>query len=321
MSPVEAARRYRKDGHYDLALACLRELPASGEVGAEMARALTRLGRAAEATRIAQAAVAQEDEALPEALLALAEAALAAGHTDEARAAVERARELTEALHGPVSLPTARALDARAAVLAASGDGPGALAPATRAIAILDQLDAPADERALARHTLAEAQHRAGRYAEARATWGEVLKLRRASQAPDHPEISAALFGLALTLGRLGRPAEAIARHREALSIAEARLGRWHPAIAAGHHGLGQALHRSGDFPGARDALRLALAVSERVQGAEHPDTWVTRFELGRMEVDCGDFSGFARMESARARLRDALGADHPTVLAMNRWL
>lgn len=321
MKPLEVARAWRREGRYDLGLACLAELPEDGAVRAERARLLVRLGRAAEARREAEAAVSTAGSQRLEALLALTEAAVAGGDTGAARAAVEEAVPLAREEHGEVSLATALALVARATSLHTAGDAAGALAPATRALAILEQIGADATFRAEAQHALAEAWHRAGEHGSALEAWKEALALRRAHLEADHPEIADALNGLGLTLRRLGRLREAIAAHSEALALHRARLGPWHPGVAAGLHGLAQALHRTGDFQGARERLREALEVSERVLGADHPDGWVTRFELGRISVDCGDFDGFARMEEARERLRAVLGAGHPTVAAMNRWL
>ncbi len=323
MTPLEVARTWRQEGRYDLGLACLRELPPDAAVRAEEARTLVRLGRAREALERAEDALARAGEGALrcEALLALVEVALALGDPGRARPAAEEAAELSRDRFGEVSLQRALALDALAAVLHSAGDAPGALSPATRAVVLLEQLQAAPYHRATALHTLAEAHHRAGQYTRAREAWEQCLALRREALAADHPEIGAALDGLGLTERRLGRARPAVAAHRAALEIHRARLGPWHPAVAAGLQGLAQAQHRLGDFLGARASLRQALEVSLRAQGADHPDVWVTRFELGRMEVDCGDTDGFAAMEAARARLRALLGPEHPTIQAMNRWL
>ncbi len=321
MTPLEVAREWRREGRYELGLACLRALPEDAGVAAETARLLVRLGRSREALVAAERALALagDGEHRGEALLSLVEAALSLGEPGRARLAAEEAEIWTRARFGEVSVQRGLALDALAATLHSAGDAPAALGPATRAVAILERADPW--HHATAWHTLAEAHHRAGQHAQAREAWERCLALRRASLEADHPEIAAALDGLGLTERRLGRPRQAAAAHRAALETHRSRLGPAHPAVAASLHGLAQALHRQGDFQGARSRLREALEVSLRAQGPDHPDVWVTRFELGRMDVDCGDTDGFAAMEAARAHLRATLGPAHPTVQAMDRWL
>ena len=92
--------------------------------------------------------------------------------------------------------------------------------------------------------------------------------------------------------------------------------------VSACRHSLAQALHHTGDFAEARDEMARSLLGTAKSLGRDHVDTWITRFELARYDVDCGDMEdGFARMQAARDEVAKRLGAQHPAVRAMDRWL
>lgn len=315
MSSVRAiAADYRLRGLYDLALATARADPSAR---VEEARALTRLGwpeRALEVLELAAAAPADTPPAAETAdtALARAEALLALGRGAEAETVL--ASLPTDA----VDVPAGLALDLSANALILRGEAARALAPAARAAAVLGILGAPA-EHAQALATVATAHHHAAQWSAAAEAWQEA----RAALAslPDHPDHGVLLDGAGNTARRRGALSEAVAAHRAAAAF-HARLDRHHPARAANHHALAQALHRGGDFAGAREQMAEALTISLRRPGPDHVDTWVTRFELGRFEVDCGAVEeGFGRMEEARRVVAIRLGADHPMVKAMARWL
>ena len=315
---IEAARIYREQGQYHLALTCAQQARGAGG-RLEEARALIWLGRYSEALPVARAGVAAAGEALKaEALATLSEALNASGSPTEALVLGQQAVAAAPA----VSLVSGRAHSALAAAQHSSGRGPEAVGTATRGLAILGQLQARPHERAQLLHTLAEAYHVSGKHLQAAETWRKALAVRRAHLPASHPEVGASVSGMALSMRRLGLLTIAVDLHREALAIFTSCFDPDHPAIAACRHGLAQALHRQGHFTDAREQLAAALASSVRRAGPDHMNTWITRFELGRMEVDCGDPErGFAKMEAARLRLTEQLGPHHPTVKAMKNWL
>lgn len=318
MIGVESARTYREQGEYSLALACARQVEGVwGRI--EETRALIWLGRYEEALVCARSAVAQADGAsIGLAHTVLTEALVAVGQPGDALAEGLTAVAISEG----VPLVHGLALNALAAAEHTYGRGPEAIGTATRAINALTRAGGRPRDIALAVQTLAEAFHVSGRYAQASDTWNRTLTLRRKVMPDDHPEIGVTVSGMALTARRLGLFKIAAELHEKAMGIYRARFDAEHPAIAACLHGLAQALHRQGRFGEARDRLAEALELSERRQGPDHMHTWITRFELGRMEVDCGEPErGYARMEAARLRLTEQLGADHPTVKAMAAWL
>jgi tetratricopeptide (TPR) repeat protein len=321
MNWVDSARDYRERGDYSLALTCAQR--AEGAWGRiEESRALVWLGRYDEGLTAARAAVAGADGiSAGVAHTVLSEALVATGQPGEALAAALSAVELSATQAG-VALSHGLALVALASAEHAHGRGPQAMATATRAIAVLTEAGARPRDLALGCQALAESCHVARQYGAASEAWNRTLSLRREALPPDHPEVGVTLTGMALTARRLGLTSIAVELHGKAMVIFRARFDPGHPALAACLHGLAQALHRQGRFTEARDHLAEALHLSESRQGVDHMHTWITRFELGRMEVDCGDpVRGFARMEAARLRLTEQLGADHPTVRAMAEWL
>lgn len=312
MKLVAQAKVYRERGEYHLALtcACASDRP---EAHAEAARALVWLGRYEEAEQAIERGRRRLDDA--EVWTVSSEVWVAGGQPQQGLQAAQTALARAKT-------PEASGL-ARVAVASARhalGDGVQAASAARQA---LDDLAAgrPYDQ-AQALHALAESLHVAGRYPDAAEIWRQVLALRRELLTADHPEVGATVHGMGLTLRRLGLAKVAADLHEEALAIYTARLDDEHPAIAASRHGLAQALHRLGRPEEARVQLAAALEVSERRQGPDHPHTWITRFELGRIELDCGELeTGYRRMNAAQLRLTEQLGADHPTVQAIRRWM
>jgi len=312
MNLVAQAKVYRERGEYHLALTCARgsDKPSAHS---EVARALIWLGRYDEGLEAAARGRRRQDNC--EVWVVSSEAYTAAGQPEDGLRAAKTALARAD---GPVELGLARVAAASATHLL--GDGTQATSLARQALGDLE--DARPYDKALALHVLAESLHVGGRYPDAAEVWRQVLALRRELLAADHPEVGATVHGMGLTIRRLGLAKIAADLHQEALTIYMARLDEEHPAIAASRHGLAQALHRLGRPREARSEMAAALETSERRQGLDHPHTWITRFELGRIEVDCGDLaSGYRRMNAAQLRLTEQLGADHPTVQAILRWM
>ncbi len=121
---------------------------------------------------------------------------------------------------------------------------------------------------------------------------------------------------------RYGDVEAAVSLHRRALALWTERLGPGSGPAGGSLYALAQALHRAGSREEAVDAMRAAFLVAGTTLGVDHVDTWITGFELGRLEMDAGEpFEGLARMERARGEVARRLGAQHPVVRAMDRWL
>jgi tetratricopeptide (TPR) repeat protein len=249
--------------------------------------------------------------------LARAQAALALGHPGEART---RLTALTPALPEGDPLAAHTVGLARCGILRALGEpevGYGeALAWLQRAT---DGDDPLAVEEALV--MVGHCAWASDQNDAATGAFEQAWALRRDRDAA--PALQAeALDGLGLCARRDGRPFDAVEAHREALARWEAATGVDSGPASACLHRLAQALHHTGDFLAARETMARALLATAELLGREHVDTWITRFEMARYDVDCGDMEdGFPRMVRARAAVAEQLGAQHPVVRAMDRWL
>jgi len=304
-----------------------------GVLHALLSRAWYRLGQPRKALEEAEQGAALSDHW--EVSLALGEALVATGDPLPARAILQAALE-TAAERGKGD-PTWRAsADEEAPWRAADVQLRTALAEACRAagtpeegLAIAARAEALAEVR-FGAHSLETAEalfamgvcmHGVGQDTSALETLQRALQLRRADN-PEHTDVAATLDALGVVQRARGKPFEAVELHREALELWSRRLGSRASPVGACRYSLAQALHNTGDFLAAREQMRLAYAITLRTLGEDHVDTWITRFELGRFEVDCGEMEiGFQAMEEARKVVRERLGAEHPFLRAMDRWL
>jgi len=162
-------------------------------------------------------------------------------------------------------------------------------------------------ERDLARAALAQ-----GRLDEAE------VRARRAReilerQAPESPELPAALEAegeVALARGDLAAARE---RFERALAVTEKISGPEHPELAGTLLDLAEVRLREGDAEAAAALCRRALAIAEQAHGAEHPDVGLALRGLGEALAAAGDSgAAAAQLERASALLEVRLGAEHP---------
>lgn len=342
---ADIVRSHLRHGEFALAIVAARsalntaERQEEPELWALLARALCRVGDPRDARRCAD--LAREGIVEPaswEIALACGETALATGEPFVARALLS---EALAAHHvephvigeGSAEQAVAIAMHERASAeiwlgvclaeaCRAAGEPEQGIAVATRALVLAERtFGSRAIEAADAWLALAGCRHAAGLDEAARADLQRCLRIRREVQ-PDHPDLAATLDLMGVVLRGLNQPHEAIACHREALELWSRRVGARSGPVGACKHALAQALHRTGDFVGARAEMQDAVAITGRTLGADHVDTHIARFELGRFEMDCGQVEeGLSAMEAARAVVADRLGAQHPVVRSMNRWL
>ena len=291
-----------------------------------LARVDVRLGRPKSALAAAQAARAAAPDPGWETAVAEGEAWLAVGEPFRAREGLSLALTRQEGPHAQVQLAIALADASRAA-----GHAEEAVATALHALTWAEHaMDALADDGdaaeattdlADALHGLGQCRHAAGQEHEARRDLERARDLRLKVD-PHHPDVAATLDTLGAVARARGKPFEAVKLHREAIALWIARLGEDAGPVSGSRQALAQALHRTGDFVGAHAEMARAAAATARTLGEDHVDTWIARFELGRFELDTGLVAeGLGRMAEARGVVRDRLGADHPVVKAMGRWL
>lgn len=324
--PADVIRNHLRNGEPELArvgaLGALQSCPEAdrGELFALLARALHRLGQPRKAMEYAEEAARRVVHW--EASLALAEAMVGLGEPVGARAVLTEAlkRVRADASEEPDALVGLGA--ALAEAWRAAGEPRAAIEIAREAVREARHHHGEGSaELAEALHELGVCLHGAGEHLEARGVLDTALQIRRAESrgTSDH---AATLDALGAVHRRLRAPAAAVALHREALSLWEANFGPGTGPEGACRHSLAQALHDTGDFHGARAEMDHAWRLTSRALGPDHVDTWITAFELGRLELDCGDaMEGMQRMEAARSVVRERLGAGHPVVKAMDRWL
>ena len=322
-----AVRAHLRNGDFVLARVAAMNALDSGDTASRaellglFARVCARLGEPAHALTAAQQAA--DVDGHWEVALSLGEAWLAQGQPMRARAvladALARSRDASG--EGPADseiwLGTTLAEAFRAA-----GDPEGGLGAASRARAFAERAYGGTSlEIAETLYVMGMCEHASGRSDRARSTLSRALALRRAHD-PTHPDVATTLDVLGNVARGLQKPVEAVRLHREALAIWSQRLGAEAAPIGACRQGLAQALHRTGDFAGARIEMAEAFRITRQAFGPDHVDTWIARFELGRFELDCGLVEeGLHAMTQAHGRVAESLGAEHPVVRAMRRWL
>lgn len=279
--------------------------PTRRQARVAQVRALVALGRPAAAARVAETLPGDgEGERVARAL-----ARWATGDPGGARAILHPALERD---------PGLLALWVGAEITRAAGDVAGAVGLAGRAheLARADPRWSPHTELTLGRCVADAGDLTLGAALVARA----VAAFRR--HAPGTVALAEALDAAGACSRKRGDPGAAVGMHREALALWEGALGAHAGPVAGSRYALAHALHRANEFPAALVEMRRAHALTERAWGADHTDTWITSFELGRLEVDNGEMlDGFPRMERARAEVARRLGAQHPVVRAMDRYL
>jgi tetratricopeptide (TPR) repeat protein len=149
----------------------------------------------------------------------------------------------------------------------------------------------------------------------ARSAFQRAIAIDERVLGPEHPQTSADLNNLGMTLRSLGDLTGARATFERALTIDEKVLGPDHSQVAAGLSNLGLVLRALGDLTGARAIFERALAIDERKLGPEHPQTAADLSNLGLVLVDLGEYIDarvvFERSLSIEERV---LGPEHPNV-------
>ncbi|MFT7521962.1 MAG: tetratricopeptide (TPR) repeat protein [Kiritimatiellia bacterium] len=285
-----------------------------GQICAVLSQAYQRLGLPQEASQAADQAARIGDHWSVQ--LALGEAALGQGRPELARSLLEDATDPI----GPDNKGWHELTLALAVVLRAAGEAEHGYGLAQRALV---EAELAKEEQSI-NESLIVVGHCAYGCAlpnEAEGAFSRALELRQA-QGEAEVLLAEAYDGLGMCARAQGRPFDAVAYHRKALERWTSSLAEDSGPVSACRHRLAQALHRTGDFPAARDEMARSLLLTARTLGTDHVDTWITRFEMARYDVDCGDLDGtFQRMADARAEVARRLGAQHPVVRSMDRFL
>ena len=236
---------------------------------------------------------------------------LAAGHTQEVEAQLER----IEGAMSPAVAPTARAeaLCEWGLVLIERGDDAhDQLAEALALVA--DQPDQAAARRVEVRALMyrAHGERLRGDYGAARATLDHALVVAESSLGQDSQEAAEVLNALGV-LGKFsGAFEEAEDAYAKAARIIEARYGAVHPDMAAIYHNLAGLAHARGDAAAAEPLARRSVEIRERSSGPDHLATILDRAGLAAILSDLGraeEASGL--LERVLRDLDVTVGRDH----------
>ena len=250
-----------------------------------------------------------------------ADAPVSGGGAVTAEDLLRRGAGQLEALRGQ-PLEQARMLEAMGRVHTSMARYAEARAKLERSLALrVAQLGHDHSEVARTLYYLSDVLRRMGEYARADSVSRQALAIRTARLGPRHPataELLAQRAALAVYLSDLTL-AEALSRR--ALEIRRASLDPGDPAIGASLAQHAGHLQRLGKDADADRELREAITIHQEAGGPESPDAAMLEFRLANSVVDVrGDTAqAEAMMRSALARMRGALGEQHPrTAWAMS---
>lgn len=267
-----------------------------GAIRLTLGRALTGLGRPAEAEvhlrralELAEESAGRHSAAGAEALRELGIAARELGRLPDARAALEEAERIGIEVHGERAPEVASMRTALATVVQREADY--ARAASLHEAALEARRAAFGENHASVAESLdglGITLRQLGRSAEAEGMYRRALEIRTRVQRPDHPDIATTKHNLSRALNGMGRYAEAEAATRDALRIQRAAYPDGHSVIALSLRSLGVTLFDAGRFEEADEALAEAQAMYERLFPDGHGDlasTLIIRARLaGRMQ-------------------------------------
>ncbi len=209
------------------------------------------------------------------------------GRLDEAQAHFEGARETMLSVLGEDHPTTAKLATNLGAIELKRGDLEGARANFERAIAVLEQREAPS-ELYQALVNLSIVQRRTGQLAPAQATLERAMTAAERAHGREHTGYAAALSNLANVVSSRGDHEHALELHREALAIRERVLGPDHEELSYPLGGIGSELVLLGRGQQALPYYERQLAIVEAKLGPDHPRAALARVNIGGVLLDVG---------------------------------
>lgn len=240
------------------------------------------------------------------------------GSNEQARDALQNALIAFEQLGPAQALETARTVKLLAISLQSLGEHQQAGLMFRRADAELNALaEASSDDRADSALRLGSWYWVAGDFAESTRYYARALRLRRAEQPPDLPELARTLDAHGVLAPAMGRYAEARTLIEEALTIRRQVLGAGHRLVADSLSNLGAVCIDQGAPEQALPHLLEAKAIFERVLPADSPVLAKTLNNLGLVRQLQRDYPAARQLfQQALDIQRKALGAGHPKLAA-----
>jgi CHAT domain-containing protein/tetratricopeptide (TPR) repeat protein len=149
-----------------------------------------------------------------------------------------------------------------------------------------------------------------GKYDEALPLIERALGIREKILGPDHPDVAAALHGLAIVCYRKGEYVKALQFCRRALAIRERVLGTGHPDVARSLNLLAILQDERGEE--AEYLYRRALAILEKAEGGEHQLFAIIINNLAVIPYSRGDYAEAERLYLRALTIGEkALGPEH----------
>jgi tetratricopeptide (TPR) repeat protein len=203
----------------------------------------------------------------------------------KAKAAFERALQITELLLGPDHAGVALCLNELGNALHELGDFGGALASFERAIAIDEKVHGPKHPAVAIRlNNLGAVLKSQGDLAKAMVNYEKALAIHEAAYGLDHPSVATCLSNMGEVLWMQGDAEGARVKFERSLAMAEATYGPSHPTVARRLNNLGTVLLGLGDADGARTNFARALQIFRGVLDDQHPYVLDLQGKLERLE-------------------------------------
>src|ERR1022692_4505092 len=167
---------------------------------------------------------------------------------------------------------------------------------------------------------LAEAVYYQGRYAEAEALIGPVLKVQRRVSGAEHPDTLHSMYDLAIIHRDRGKYLQAEALLGQTLQASRRVFGPEHGHTLDCMDKLAEVYYREGKYTRAEALGGQGLEIPRRVLGPEYPETTVSRSAWANVYAAQGSF---AKAESIYSQVleirRRVMGPEHGLTLgAMN---
>ena len=157
-----------------------------------------------------------------------------------------------------------------------------------------------------------------GRWAEAEASFSQVIKARTRIFGKEHPETLASMANLASTQSNQGRWHEAEELEIEVTEISKRALGLEHPLTIASIANLASTYGRQGRWDEAEALKVQAMETCKTVLGAGHPYTLISMGNLASTYKKQGRWDEAEALEvQAMETCKTVLGAEHPHTLTI----
>ena len=235
----------------------------------------------------------------------------------QARAQLERARDLYRRVLGPNNPKTLRTMSILGRIAQLQGKYPESEALLSPTLESSRRVLGPKHPDTLtAMNNLAYTYYRMGKYAQAEPLYNQALETRRLLLGPEHPDVLMVMNNLALVYLDQAKYAQAEALFSKTLEIRRRVLGPEHPDALNTMSNLANVYHAQGKNAQAEVLYNKALETRRRVLGLDHPTTLNSMSNLADLYADQGKYrEAEALYNQALEAGRRVVGPEHPNTL------